>query len=606
MAVTTIINNSNARADAAIGDAQSYLDELGDIAAQDQLNLYGSWSLSPWLFEVYDNIAIDEPTHVSYAAPLLEDLTDINIPAVPVVASPVLPALWTDDPIPAFTEVAPELDIPNKPDLPIPTSPPIYQVQDVAVLDWLETTFPDQPVLNESPLPAPDVLNVMAVDMTLPVNTLTSPENTFSFVEAEYSSDLLDSLDGLLLNDILNGSYGIEPLDEQLLFERARDREIKQANVNVKQVRERIAARKFPVPPGFLYEAEQQEVQRGAAALSELNREILLQRSERYVQARQFAVQQGLNLEQALLNYQSSKEDRALRVAEATADFAIKFHNAAIALFQLDIELRRLYRDLHAEHLQTVLTKVEEYRMQLQHVEAEDRRNVTRVNLYQQLLGAVKLYYDAQIARDERTKVELQIETMKLEQSKLDVDLYLAQIRARRETFDAYATEIKGESLKLDLFSSQIGAHQTQVDTVVRTSQLKQEQFEAQLKNLVEQRQYLNLQLQRTETELRSVIARSDVFAKQNDIDVNVWRFGLDAQQFNSKIDFDHGVESVNKYLAATKINIDNLVSSMGVINNYNELKASAAKSALGLYENQIAGAEGALSAVASLAEAAG
>jgi hypothetical protein len=606
MAVTTIINNSNARADAAIVDAQSYLDELGEIAREDQLNLFGNWALTPWLSELYDNIGIAEPTEVSYVEPETEDLTEFQTPVVPVISGPTLPDLWTDDTIPEFTEVAPDLDIPNKPNLPIPTSPPIYQVQDIAILDWLETTFPDRPSLDESPLPAPDVLNVMAVDMTLPVHALTSPENTFSFVETEYSSDLLDSLDDLLKNDILNGSYGIEPLDEQLLFERARDREVRQANVNVRQIRERIAARKFPVPPGFLYEAEQQEVQRGASALSELNREILLQRSERFVQARQFAVQQGLNLEQALLNYTSSKEDRALKAAEATASFAIQFHNTAVALFQLDIELRRLYRDLHAEHLQTVLAKVEEYRMKLQHIEAEDNRNKTRVILYGQLLAAVKLFYDAQAARDERTKVELQIETMKLEQSKLDVDLYLAQIRARRETFDAYATEIQGESLKLDLFSSQISAHQEQVDTVTKTSDLKRAQFEAELKNLMERRLYLSLQLQRTETELKTVVAETNAFATSNEENINIWRFGLDTQQFNSRIGYERNVEVVNKYLTATKVNIDNLATSMGVINNYNELKAVAAKSAIGLYENQIAGAEGALSAVASLAEAAG
>lgn len=606
MAVTTIIDNSNARADAAILDAQTYLDELGEIASEDQLNLYGSWALAPWLFDLYDNINIPEPERVSYDAPVLEDLAAFSKPVVPTITDPVLPDLWVDDTIPEFNETAPDLDIPLKPEFAIPDAPTPYTVQDVTVLDWLETTFPDTPVLQESPLPAPDELNVLAVDLSVPENTLTAPDNTFSFVEAEYSSDLLDALDDLLKSDLLNGGYGIDPLDEQLLFERARDREIKQGAVNVRRVREGIAARRFPVPPGFLYEAEQQEIQRSAAALSELNREMLLQRSERYVQARQFAIQQGLNLEQALLNFQSAKEDRALRAAEATADFAIKFHNAAIAQFQLEIELRRLYRDLHAEHLQTVLAKVEEYRMTLQFIQAEDSRNQTRVNLYNGLLQGVRLYYDAQIARDERTKIELQIENMRLEQSKLEVEMYLAQVRARREVFDAYATEVKAESLKVELFSSQISAHNQQIETVSKTSDLKRARFQAELANLEEQRQYYNLKLQKVETELRTVIAETDAFAKANQEDINIWRFGLDAQQFNSKINFDRDVEVVNKYLDATRVNIDNLNTSMGVINNYNELKASAAKSAIGLYENQIAGAEGALSAVASLAEAAG
>ena len=606
MAVTTIIDNSNARADAAILDAQSYLDELGEIASEDQLNLFGNWALAPVVLGIYDGINIPEPAEVNKTPPVLEDLADFAKPVVPAVDDPTLPDLWTDDPIPEFTETAPVLDLPVKPDVAIPDAPTPYEVQDVTVLEWLETTFPDAPTLDESPLPAPDELNVLAVDMTVPVNTLTAPENTFSFVESEYSSDLLDALDDLIKNDLLNGSYGIDPLDEQLLFERARDREIKQGNVNIRRVREGIAARRFPVPPGFMYEAEQQEVQRAGEALSELNRELLLQRSERYVQARQFAVQQGIGLEGALLNFQSAKEERALKAAQIAAQLTIEFHNAAVALFGLDIELTRLYRDLHAEHLQTVLAKVEEYRMKLQHIEAEDNRNQTRVNLYNGLLQAVRLYYDAQIARDERTKIELQIENMRLDQSKLETEVYVAQVRARTEVFDAYATEVKGESLKLDLFTSQIQAHQQQVETVTATSQLKRQLFEAELKNLMEQRQYISLKLQQVETELRTVIAETDAFAKANGEDINIWRIGLDADQFNVRTKLQRDTEQVNKWLETARTNTDRMGTAMGVINNYNELKASAAKSAIGLYENQIAGAEGALSAVASLAEAAG
>lgn len=606
MAVNTIITNSNKRADTAIKSAEEHLKTLAEISREDRLNLWGNWALSPIVWGIQDNINIAEPTQVSYAEPSgLEDLAAFEKPAIPDIADSVLPDLWTDDTVPELTATTPEITIPEKPEIPLPTAPSAHVVQDVTLHEWIETTFPNQPSLDESPLPAPDELNVLAVDMTLPVNTLIAPDNVFSFSEAEYSSDLLTALDGILTDDLTNGGYGIDPVDEQALFDRARDRENRQSSVNVKQVRERTAARKFPVPPGFLYEAEQQETQRGASALSDVNKEILLQRSERYVQARQFAMQQGLSLEQALLSYTASKEDRALRAAESTADFAIKFYNTAVSLFELDISLRQLYRDLHAEHLQTVLAKVEEYRMQLQHVEAEDRRNTTRVQLYQQLLGAVKLFYDAQVARDQRTEVEIQIETLKLEQSKSETEVYIAQTQGRRAAFETYATEVKGENLKLDLFNSQLTAHDQQVGTVLKTSQLKQNQFDAELRRLTEQRQNLSLQLQAVETELRTKVAETDAFAKANNEDISLWRAGLDTQQFNSRISYERNVETVNKYLGSARTNTDRMGTSMGVINNYDQLKAEAAKAAVGVYETQIAGAEGALSSIASLAESA-
>lgn len=608
MSVNTIITNANTRSDNAIANAQSFIDQLAALANDDTIALSSNWSLSVWDHQLRTDTTIEQPAIAAETA--LEGRADLTLPEIVDPAAvdyfdERLPSVWSDGAVPSFNEVAPSIDAPSAPTTPAPVAPSAHDVADIPLQDWTTQTLPADPSLTESPLPSPSVLEIAAVDLSVPALNLNVPVNTFEFVENDYSSNLLTALEALLLDDVENGGYGIDPTAEQGIYERARDRESKQAAVSAAQIRRGIASRGFPLPPGSLYAAERATLQEGAAALSALNREIVLKRADLYVQARQFAVQQGLNVEQALMSYVGAKQERALKAQQITAELSIQFHNAGVQLFQLQVELKRLYRDLHSEQLQTAVTKIREYEQQLAHIDAEDKRNQTRLRFHQQLIAAVQLAYQAQQFEDEHTKLALELERLKLQASQDRVNVYATQVRARADEFDAYRTAWQGEEAKQKVFAQQIAAHDAQLAAISKESQLKQDRFEAELKLIEARRQkYATLLQERSET-LREEVARLDALSRGNNEEIDIWKTLRSIEQFNISKQLQYQIEHANKVLEADRTNLDRLSKTADAVLGLKQLNGASAQAAIGLYERAIEGAEGSLSAIASLAETA-
>lgn len=139
------------------------------------------------------------------------------------------------------------------------------------------------------------------------------PVNTnFIWYEQMYDAPLLKEARDLILSDIRNGGYGLDPRDEQALWERAKDREAQNANNAIQDFQRSMSARGFSIPSGAMVAGMQKVQQQARGLISTLNRDIALKRADLYVQARQFAIKSGMEAEQYMINYYSSYADRAL------------------------------------------------------------------------------------------------------------------------------------------------------------------------------------------------------------------------------------------------------------------------------------------------------
>lgn len=145
-------------------------------------------------------------------------------------------------------------------------------------------------------------------------STLARPTvpNNLAYGETAYTSDLLNQARALLLSDLANGGYGLDPRDEQALWERSKDREQQNVNAAILETTRAIASRGFPMPSGALLAGVMKVQQAARGSLSSINRDISLKRADLYVQARQFALQTGLNAEQFMANYYGGFAERQL------------------------------------------------------------------------------------------------------------------------------------------------------------------------------------------------------------------------------------------------------------------------------------------------------
>ena len=156
--------------------------------------------------------------------------------------------------------------------------------------------------------------------------------------EQQYQPTVLEDAKRIIISDLRNGGYGLDPRDEHALWERSKDRESQNADNATNDYMRSMAARGFSVPNGAMLAGLQKVQQQARGAISTINRDISIKRADMYVQARQFAITNGLNAEQFMVNYYSSYADRALnairilvektgidlRVWEASQENAIK------------------------------------------------------------------------------------------------------------------------------------------------------------------------------------------------------------------------------------------------------------------------------------------
>ena len=605
------VSDAYARSDSVLDQAQTFIDQLEVLAQDDTISLgFSDWVLTPWDYSLYDSVTIPAVGVVDGSKlTTLDDLSVDPSVAVPIPTSPTdnyytsaLPAIWSIGELEPFTDTVPDT---LEPPVPVPgsfTPPTPHNVADIAIPVWEDKVLPTDVVLLEVPIDAPEVLEIDPVNLIVPVMDLVVPTNPFAYVEETYSSDLLTSVEGLLSSDVEDGGYGIEDADEQRLYDRAYERESKLAAQAVDQARKGIAARGFPVPPGSLYATENVILAQNIVSLSQLSREILIKKSDLYVQARQFAVQQGLNLEQVLITYTSGKQERALKAAQISADLIIQFHNAAVGLFELKTALTELELAIHREQLATAATRLQEYGQKLAYVDMTEKRNQVRLEQYNQQLETCKVFYEAQKAQAVYAQLSMELENLKLEASKEVANIYAVEVRAKADEYDMYNTAWQAEETKQKVFVQKLAAHDQKLETVIKESRLRQDQFEAEIDLIKIQRERQAMLLEHYGVVIRKATLDADVGQTMNREQLEQQKNFLQTDQFNVDIQFKQTLDHATKILEAQKANIDMMNVAVSNVLKLKDLNGASAKAALNLYEKAVAGSEGTLTVIETIA----
>ena len=328
----------------------------------------------------------------------------------------------------------------------------------------------------------------------------------------------------------------------------------------------------------------------------------MLKRSELYITARQFAVQQGLNLEQALITYTGAKQERALKAAQIAAELTIQFHNAAVQLFELRMGIKQLELDIHKDQLATAVTKLQEYGQRLAYADMNDKRNQVRLQLYNQQLEAVKVFYQAQAAEADLIKLTVEIERLKLQANQDRVTIYATTVRAKADEYDLFRTAWQAEEIKQKVFAQQLAAHDQQVETVVKESKMRQDQFEAKINLVKIQRERQAMALEQYGVILRKAALDADVGKQMNQEQLDMWRTNRSAGQFNIETSFRRNVEHATKLLEAQQTNIEQMQVAVSKVLQLKELNGASAQAALRLYEQAVKGAESSLTLIETIA----
>lgn len=412
------------------------------------------------------------------AAPTLPSISAVSPqrPALDAISAPVFEAA------PSFTLAAPVVTLPESPGATMPNSPgqaPTFNAP--AIPPSPVFSLPAVPTLQSLAIPAAPTVSIPTFSSALPTADLVAPTAVFSYVERDYSSSLLDAMKTKLMSDLVNGGYGIEPADEDALWNRAREREMRNCEASIQDAARQMAARGFAAPPGAMFAQMDAIRQAAMERASDLSREIALKRADLYVENRKFTIAQIRDVEQMLIAYWGSMMERSLNAAKAVVETGIATYNAQVAAAQYRLDRYKAAGQVYEVVLKAALANLEAYKAQVEGLKLAADVQRIYADVYRTQLEGVNALANIYRTQMDGAKTQAEIEQLKLQAFKAVVETYTAQVGAKQAEFGMYESRVKGEMAKVSVFQAQVAAYGEQINAFRAKAQAAQVMLEAHL-----------------------------------------------------------------------------------------------------------------------------
>lgn len=489
-----------------------FLEDLLGFVAENQVNN---------ITESIDDIAIDIPDLSLPATPISPDI-DINLPNLPAdfqpgdVSSIDLNAIGV---LPDFTATDPSINLPATPTPfsgEIAGSAPTLK-EDFNYPDAPITVLPDVPTFELLEIPnAPD-LSIPDFSESLPTATsVVPPANNFYWGDEDsFSDECLTAVQAKLCDWIQNGGTGLLPHIEQAIYDRGRNREdINSVRVEQQVLTEQVA-RGFSRPQGSTYAALDFSTQESQNKIADLSREIMIKQAEMEQQNIQFAIQQTIALETALISEHQQIQARSFEAAKYVQELAIQIYNANIAKVTIELEAYKAYATAYEAQVRAALSTIEIFKSEIQAQALISEINQNEVKLYLAQIEGVQSSVDIYKTEVDAITAQISAENLKIQNYKGLVEAFSAEVEAKKAEYQGYSEAIKGELGKVDIFDSQVKAFVGRVDAYGKSvdAQAKVVESDIGVEDL-----RLKSYLGKLDAVIKQVQAESSVYGAQVDI----------------------------------------------------------------------------------------
>lgn len=262
--------------------------------------------------------------------------------------------------------------------------------------------LPAAPALAITGVQAPSDVSIGAVSVpaldTVPVYVDRSA--SFTWDETLWDMSLINAAKAKLLGDLMNGGYGIEPTDEQALWQRARERELQNGEVGVQDAARQAAARGFAMPPGAMLQQMHIARQDAQEKNSSVSRDIALKRADLYVQNRQFTIDKAKEVQQVLIEYANSYFSRQLDAAKArleTYRISAQVFEAQIQAYSAKVSAQlagvNMQVAVSEQNVKVYGAKISKYAADLQH---SIQKSSLVLDKYKAQISASAVFVDSQ------------------------------------------------------------------------------------------------------------------------------------------------------------------------------------------------------------------
>ncbi|MBF0567594.1 MAG: hypothetical protein HQK95_01885 [Nitrospirae bacterium] len=604
MAVTDpseIVKTAQNFAQSQLSNAQQFVDNLSSIASTEltvSKPTVWDWSVYDKSTEALNKIMSmkpDSPTITRFDAEVPE-VPDFSIDAVAPVT------------VPEFDVERPVLTYPDKPDATLPDAPVMPEIgESYSLPEKPSINIPEPPALESFGAPNSPTISIMPFTEMMPEDDIIVPSNLYSdwsahynFNEQEYTSHLKEAIETLLINDVKNGGTGINPDDERLLWERAKDRQNIEAQTAIGEARRGYAAYGFTMPTGAMVSLEEGARNKAVKDASSMTRDIAIKRAELYVENRKYSLDKAISLEGLLIHFHNSLKERSLNASKAVLDAGIKLYNLQVERYKTRLGAYKTAADVHEAEIRAASTQMQIYKTELDGMLSEEQhRRQAAVDTYKEQISAVNAMIAVYKTEMEAAKVYGDFEQARLSTFKTSVEAYHTLVQSKTAEFNMYEAAIRGEMEKVKVYEADVRAYQVKseglktkasVDSVnienqSKEAKLKLDAYSAKLNGF-------KATLQMSESQTKNVLDkyRSDITAYGQEASAMTKAYDLFIQ--TGRLNSQSNIESTNQSVKQAELELKRLSEQA-------KLRIEASKSAADVYKNL---ASGALSSVNALA----
>ncbi|NIT14182.1 MAG: hypothetical protein GTN99_08090 [Candidatus Dadabacteria bacterium] len=567
--IDSVISTSAASLDDHIAASETFINELLALTKTDFTLNYGSNLSYAFLF---DN------SNMTSALTSNKPVKPANLNFVPQT-SPTSP----DDPdirdsieisLPDFAVQPPVVTIPEAPTIDdLPTIPQEPTLNDVFIPLAPDYELPELPVLAQIEFPTSPGLSIPEFTEQIPdLPEFLLETNKFEYNEPDYQNDLLDDIESLLISDVNDGEFGITPDDEEALYDRFKDRTSAEARGREGEIARAFAIKGFPLPPGPLLAELEKDAENTQFIINEGNREILVNRAELLRRGREFAITQGLSLNELLLRDHGFKQERALNAARFAAEFEITLLDAQIRRYNAIVERYQIFAQAYEVQIRSLLAQTDMYKTEVQAAVAKQEANKLQIDIYEAQVNALNTIVNLYESEVRAAQVKTEIERNKIAIFETKVRAFLAQIDAKKSEVDLYDSIIQGELVKTQIFNSQVSAFSEQVRAAGIESDIQNRNIQSDIaKAELELREYqTNIDKYRADVqaELARVGSLVDIYEADSsvlDSVISAWAAIMNIDIAAAKAFVDSKQEDTRIQQERTKIKLSELTEEANI-----------------------------------------
>lgn len=371
----------------------------------------------------------------------------------------------------------PTVNVPSMPNDPEPLEMPVAPNQPLPELPTFEQL--NLPTLPDIDLP----------DFTSQLPQLVEPpfDDNWTFQPQPYVSQLKDQLFGTI-EMMLQAKAALPEAIEAAIFQKGRSRQEIETGREVDQALAEFAARGWNQPNGILTAQVRDIRQRGQDRIAEFNRDAVIKQFEETLANLRLALAQGAALEGVYINLHVEEQRFALEAARFSREATMAVLQYRLSVFQTRMQGYQIEAQVLRDRIQAELAKIEIFKAQLDGERLRGEINEQRVRLYAEQIRAVNLMADFYRTQVEAVKAKADVQRLVFDRYKTAMDGYDSRWRAYVSEWQGYTAGVEGESKRADLYRTLVDAHGKRVDAwstgenlKIERERLRTQQFGQQL-----------------------------------------------------------------------------------------------------------------------------